>query len=76
MKEQIDLRRFLRAKQHFLANQDRVFDLWVTALCNVLGGSIKAIAANSRRRQADPHGPLYSLLAEPGIVVDKIIGTL
>src|SRR6202042_833524 len=42
MKEQVDLRRFLRAKEHFLANQERVLDLWTAALCSVFGG----IAAN------------------------------
>jgi hypothetical protein len=43
MKEQVDLRRFLRAKEHFLANRDRVFELWVTALCNVFGGIINEL---------------------------------
>src|SRR5581483_4598790 len=32
LKEQVDLRRFLRAQQHFLANDDRVSDLLTTAL--------------------------------------------
>jgi hypothetical protein len=76
MKEQIDLRRFLRAKQHFLTNQDRVFDLWVTALCNVLGGLIKELPPIPDDDKPTLTVPLYSLLAEPGIVVDKIIGTL
>lgn len=75
MKEQVDLRRFLRAKEHFLANQDRVFELWVTALCNVFGGIVSELSAIP----ADENPvavPLISLLPNPGIVVDKIIGTL
>jgi hypothetical protein len=76
MKEQVDLRRFLRAKQHFLANRDRVFDLWVTALCNVFGGLIKELPAIPNDDEPTLSVPLYSLFADPGIVVDRIIATL
>ena len=48
MKEQVDLRRFLRAKQHFLANQDRVVELWVKSLCLLFGGLV-GTAVNPRR---------------------------
>src|SRR5262249_38890164 len=41
MNEQLDLRRFLRAKQHFLANEERVFELFTQALCNLFGGIIQ-----------------------------------
>ena len=40
--EQVELRRFLRAQQHFLANEDRVAELLVTALGNISGGIISA----------------------------------
>ena len=76
MKEQVDLRRFLRAKEHFLANQDRVFELWVTALCNVFGGIIADLPAIPDDDNPTLTVPLYSLFADPGVVVDKIIGTL
>jgi hypothetical protein len=76
MKEQVDLRRFLRAKQHFLGNQDRVFELWTTALCNVCAGIIQELPAIPDDSNPTLTVPLYSLLAEPGVVVDKIIGTL
>ena len=76
MKEQVDLRRFLRAKEHFLANQDRVFDLWVTALCNVFGGIIADLPAIPDDDNPTLTVPLLSLLPDPGVVVDKIIGTL
>src|SRR5262249_31622210 len=43
MKEQVNLNRFLRAKQYFLGNQDRVFELMVDALCNIVGGIIREL---------------------------------
>lgn len=76
MKEQVDLRRFLRAKEHFLANQDRVFELWVTALCNVFGGIITDLPPIPNEDDPTLTVPLFSLLSDPGVVVDKIIGTL
>lgn len=76
MKEQVDLRRFLRAKEHFLANQDRVFDLWVTTLCNVFGGIISDLPSIAADENPTLAVPLFSLLPDPGVVVDKIIGTL
>lgn len=76
MKEQVDLRRFLRAKQHFLANQDRVFDLWVTTLCNVFGGVIADLPPIPDDDNPTLTVPLLSLLRDPGEIVDKIIGTL
>lgn len=76
MKEQVDLRRFLRAKQHFLGNQDRVFDLWTTALCNVCAGIIERLPPIPDDNDPTLTVPLYSLLLDPGDVVDRIIGTL
>ena len=75
MKEQVDLRRFLRAKQHFLANQDRVFELWVTALCNVFGGIVNELPFIPDDVDPILTVPLLSLLSKPGVVVNKIIGT-
>jgi len=75
MKEQVDLRRFLRAKEHFLANQDRVFELWVTALCNVFGGIVNELPFIPDDAAPILTVPLLSLLPEPGVVVNKIIGT-
>jgi hypothetical protein len=76
MKEQVDLRRFLRAKQHFLANQDRVFELWTTELCNVFAGIIQELPPIPDDNTPTLAVPLYSLLPKPGVLVDKIIGTL
>ena len=66
MKEQVDLRRFLRAKEHFLANQDRVFELWVTALCNVFGGIIADLPSIPDDDSPTLTVPLYSLFARFG----------
>jgi hypothetical protein len=76
MKEQVDLRRFLRAKEHFLANQNRVFALLVDALCNVFGGIVSELPAIPNEKNPTLVVPLLSLLPDPGAIVDKIIGTL
>jgi hypothetical protein len=76
MKEQVDLRRFLRAKQHFLANQDSVWDLLSTALCNVIGGIIEELLPISEENNPTLTVPLISILPKAGEVVDRIIGTL
>ena len=76
MKEQVDLRRFLRAKQHFLANQERVVDLWTAALCSVFGGIVADLPPIAEDDNPTLTVPLLSLLSDPGVLVDKIIGTL
>jgi hypothetical protein len=76
MKEQVDLRRFLRAKQHFLANEDRVFELLVNALCNVFGGIIQSLPEFANDDNPTLTVPLISLLGDPRDTVDKVIGTL
>jgi hypothetical protein len=77
LKEQVDLRRFLRAQQHFLANNDRVSGLLATALGNVFGGLIGELPAIPE----DADGPtltvpLVTLMRDPGSIVDRIIGTI
>jgi hypothetical protein len=77
LKEHVDLRRFLRAKQHFLANDDRVSDLLITALGNVSWGFISSLPALSESLDAAPLTvPLVCLLRNPQQVVDSIIGTI
>ncbi|MCK1554417.1 ATP-binding protein [Bradyrhizobium sp. 177] len=77
VKEHVDLRRFLRAKQHFLANDERVGDLLVTALRNVGWGFISSLPELSENTDAAPLTvPLISLLRNPHEVVDRIIGTI
>ena len=76
LKEQVDLRRFLR-QQHFLANDDRVSDLLATALGNVFGGIISELPAMTENDdELTLTVPLVTLMRDPGSTVDKIIGTL
>ncbi|MBI4275057.1 MAG: ATP-binding protein, partial [Rhizobiales bacterium] len=77
LKDQVDLRRFLRAQQHFLANDERVSDLLTTALGNVFGGLIGELPSLPESTD-DPAltVPLVTLMRNPGDTVDKIVGTI
>ena len=77
LKEQVDLRHFLRAQQHFLANDDRVSTLLTTALGNVFGGIIGELPAIPESGDdLTLTVPLVTLMRDPGSTVDRIIGTL
>ena len=76
LKEQVDLRRFLRAQQHFLANEDRVAGMLVTALGNVFGGIVSELPTSPAAGDSPFTVPLVALLSDPGGTVDRIIGTL
>lgn len=75
MKEQVDLRRFLRAKQHFLANEDRVFELWVTTLCTLFGVIVACLPDISDDEQTFSV-PLISIIPKPATLIDGIIETI
>ncbi len=75
MKEQVDLNRFLRAQEYFLANTDRVFDLFVHQAGNIYG----AFVAYMTTAVADGPSftvPLLSVLKNPSALVDHFCGTL
>jgi hypothetical protein len=73
MKEKVDLRRFLRAKQHFFANEERVLALFSETMVNVFGGLGREIATlNFNPSSATV--PLYVLLPQVNEIVDRIIG--
>lgn len=77
LKEQVDLRRFLRAQQHFLASDDRVSDLLTTALGNAFGGIISELPALPETDDDLALAvPLVTLMRDPGSTVDKVIGTI
>lgn len=77
VKEHVDLRRFLRAKEHFLANEERVGDLLITALRDACWGFISSLPELPENTGAAPLTvPLVCLLRKPGDVVDRIIGTI
>jgi hypothetical protein len=72
LKDQVDLRRFLRAQEHFLANEDRVVDLLITALSNVTAGLIQLTP--SLPATAAFHVPLHTII-DAKDVIERIIGT-
>lgn len=74
LKQQVDLNRFLRAKQHFLTNEDRVSSLLVMALGNVVGGIIDALPSLDGTSPFTV--PLVAVLSDPADIVGRIIGTL
>ena len=76
LKEQTDLRRFLRAQEHFLANDERVFDLLATALCNVVAGIIGTLPALEDGDDDALTIPLIHFIRKPGDVVNRIIGSI
>ncbi|WP_157083452.1 ATP-binding protein [Bradyrhizobium manausense] len=77
IKQHADLRRYLRAKEHFLANEERVSDLLTTALRDVCWGFISSLPELSENADAAPLTvPLVCLLRKPGDVVDRIMGTI
>lgn len=76
LKDQVDLRRFLRAQQHFLANQDKVSNLLInttaTAFAHVLGAMPKVADITSSLSV-----PMVDLLSEPpGAIIERITATL
>ena len=77
LKEQVDLRRFLRAQQHFLGNDERVSAQLALALGNIFGGIIAELPALPETPDNPPFTiPLISLVPDAGNMVDRIIGTI
>ncbi|MET4176288.1 hypothetical protein ABIB99_007408 [Bradyrhizobium sp. LA6.1] len=77
LKEHVDLRHYLRAKQHFLANDPRVSELLITALRDACWGLISSLPNLSESVDAAPLTvPLVCVLRDPHQVVDRIIGTI
>ena len=74
MKEGVDLRRFLRAKQYFFANQDRIIPALENGIARVLGG-----IADGLPQSEDPGFftiPMILAHPEPKWVIDRVYGTL
>ncbi len=77
MVEQVDLNRFLRAKEYFLANDERVYERFVTALCNLSGGILADLPPLEDDAEEAPFTvPLINIVPRPNELVDKIIGTI
>lgn len=77
LKEQVDLRRFLRAQEHFLGNDERVFALLATALSSISSGMMSMLPKLEDGQGDDELTvPLLNLIRKPGEVADRIIGTI
>ena len=74
LREQVDLRRYLRAQQHVLAHQERVLELLATALTNVFAGILGALPPLSQDSSLF-QVPLFTFL-DVNDIVDRLIGTL
>jgi len=73
LKEQLDLNRFLRAKEYFLANDEHVIELLVHAIVNVLTGIISELPALPKNTSGTTFTvPLISLLGNPGKAVYRV----
>ena len=73
LKEQVDLRRFLRAQEHFLDNSERVADMLGDAIAGVTAGLIRELPRFPPADSAPFSVPLIALLQDQGEIVDAII---
>jgi hypothetical protein len=77
LKEQVDLRRFLRAQEHFLSHEDRVGHQFVTTLESIMGNIILAMPSLPQHASASIFTvPLIALVSNPGEIVDGIIAAV
>lgn len=76
MKEQVDLRRFLRAQEHFLANAERVGDLLGDALAGLFAGLIGELPKLDEAGDNALTVPLAALMRKPGDLVNRLTNTL
>jgi hypothetical protein len=76
MKEQVDLRRFLRAKEHFLANQERVLDILGSIVGGVFVGILRLLPPIADAQDTQLRIPLLALLPNIGDIVEGITGTI
>ncbi len=76
MKEQVDLRRFLRAKEHFLGNQERVLEVLGRTLGNVFAGILNEVPKLEAAENEMLKIPLVALLPNVGDIIERIIGTV
>lgn len=75
LKEQVELRRFLRAQQYFLAHEERVIDLLVEIILSAFAHIIDALPAVSQDTST-LRVPLLDLLTtNPGDVIGRISST-
>jgi hypothetical protein len=73
LKEQVDLRRFLRAQEHFLDNDARAAETLADAIAGVSLGLVREFQTLPGSQASSFTVPLVSLLADPGEIIDAII---
>jgi hypothetical protein len=73
LKEQVDLRRFLRSQQHFLRNAERVSKRLGDVVAGVMRGLIGELPALPEGDTSAFSVPLVSLLNDPGDIIDAVI---
>jgi hypothetical protein len=77
IKEHVDLRRFLRAQQHFLANDDRVAELLIATLAGLFSGLVSTLPNLPETTDRAPLTvPLVCLLRNPGDLTARIMATI
>lgn len=79
LEEHVDLRRFLRAKEHFLANDTELARRLADALAEALGGTLGFLGALPADEADTPAGfsiPLFARIERLPRLVDGLIGTL
>lgn len=77
LKEQVDLRRYLRAKQHFLANDERVGELLIATLAGLFSEIISLLPKlGDAPDEAPLTVPVVCLLRDPGDLISRLIATI
>ncbi|WP_157785801.1 type IV secretory system conjugative DNA transfer family protein [Bradyrhizobium liaoningense] len=78
LKEHVDLRQYLRAKQHFHANDERVAELLMDTLAGLFEAIVSALPDPPDDTDATPPltVPVVCLLRNPGDLVARLIATI
>lgn len=77
LKEHVDLRRYLRAKQHFLANDEHVGELLIATLAGLFREVISLLPELGNITDEAPLTvPIACLLRDPGDLIARLIATI
>ncbi|MEY9604149.1 hypothetical protein AB7M74_010761 [Bradyrhizobium japonicum] len=78
LKEHVDLRRYLRAKQHFHADEERVAELLMDTLAALFQAIVSALPDIQVDSDAPPPltVPVVCLLRNPGHLIARLIATI